>query len=54
MIGVADRIQWAVIDMEDFLRMTNIYLAHVVSTAIPVSIKNINYVFFNHEMCDSN
>lgn len=51
-MGVADRIQWALIDVEDFLLITNIYLAHVVS--VPVSIRNINYVFFNHEMCDSN
>lgn len=53
-MGVADKIQWALIDVEDILWITNIYLARVVSTAIPVSIKTINYVFFNHKMCDSN
>lgn len=53
-MGVADKIQWALIDVEDILRITNIYLARVVSTAIPVSIKTINYLYFNHKMCDSN
>lgn len=53
-MGVADKIQWALIDVEDILWITNIYLARVVSTAIPVSIKTINYVFFNHKMCDGN